>query len=680
MPRTIVSVTHNIYKDPAGTSVAFDPNAWDAVQAGDLLIFIEASASASTGRTLTGWTLKYTITAFSGTVLNVWYKWASGSEPATYTYSWTGNSTLAASCLAVRGLKGSGDPFNAETDLAGSGASHTVSSVDPTRPKGMHLILNVINAYVSWTNPLGYQLWSTTGATGRAIATWALDWPTDGPTPGNLVGLNPPATGRTFSIALADSNSAPGAPVLNSPANGEAVDLAATPTFDWTHTPGNVDEVQSAWALRRKVGAGAYEYYRDSDDTWQATEQKNVSTTTQITFPAAKWSNGTTYQWSVKTWDDEDTVGSYASDITVVGSAAATVTVTGPADPVTTTTSPTVTWSFTDPESDPQQEFEVKIEQGGFTSVPGSGTEIDTSGAVVSVPLREWTITEILEHGATYRAFVRVKTAGQWSNWAFDDFTLDLDPPAAPSVSATYDPETATATIVVQGHDNLLSTNEASLETDTTGWTAGASSDIARVTSWSSHGVASLSLTRTGTTGTATASTPTGLSGKPVEPLTEYTVLATVRSATVLRQVRVNILWYKSDGSASATPVSNGVLLASATATDTDLVTTATSPADAAFAAIEVEAQGVVVGELHLFDALSLAPGDSTEWARGGIAADTTFTVWRTDDENPTAVEVRDGIAVAHDGAPTQVATVLDYEVTPNITTEFYATAQIETV
>jgi hypothetical protein len=49
MPRTIVSVTHNIYKDPAGTSVAFDPNAWDAVQAGDLLIFIEASASASMG-------------------------------------------------------------------------------------------------------------------------------------------------------------------------------------------------------------------------------------------------------------------------------------------------------------------------------------------------------------------------------------------------------------------------------------------------------------------------------------------------------------------------------------------------------------------------------------------------------------------------------------------------------
>lgn len=255
-------------------------------------------------------------------------------------------------------------------------------------------------------------------------------------------------------------NTAPNAPTNLAPANNATEDMAAGYTQQGVFSDPDASDTMSAYALRRKT-TGAYEYWNAGTALWQGTEVWNAlsvanGATFSVVFAAGKWTNATTYFWSFATKDAAGVSGPYAADFTVNASTAAVVTVTGPASPVTTTSRPDITWSLADPESDAQQTYDVRIESGAYGVVPGAGTAVMSTGELPSAPARSWTPTSDLVNGTTYRAFVRVKTNGQYSAWAYATFTMTLTAPTAPTLVVTEDVAGRRNVLTVVGTHNAV--------------------------------------------------------------------------------------------------------------------------------------------------------------------------------------------------------------------------------
>lgn len=460
------------------------------------------------------------------------------------------------------------------------------------------------------------------------------------------------------SIAL---NLAPTADVIVSPTNSATVDAAAG--FQTDSGPlqdPNAGDTRAARAFRRKVvGAGAYDYWNPTTGLWQSTIVWFATASQLTVFGAGKWTNGNAYNWSTASQDAGGLQGPFAADLTLIASTPATVTATGPTGTVVTSF-PTFTHSLVDPEGDPQQSFEWIVESGAFGTSPGAGVQVVASGEIVSVPGREWTTPTALNNTVTYRAFVRAKTNGQWSaTWSYVTFTLTLGVPAQPTHSVVLEPALGRRRIDVQGRDNLLTAQQASLEDaagGTTGWLAGnANTAIARSTTLSLDGAASLRLTAAAL-GDVFATTLAGAAGRPVIPLDPYTLLASVRPATVGRQTRVYIAWYTAAEAFISSSV--GVFAASAVGAWTQYLVTAAAPATAAFGQAAVFVQGAAAAEVHYVDAISLAPGTSAVWTRGGLAGVTQHRVQRT--QTPLVQSSWRDVGVVTPPATTQRASVYD--------------------
>ena len=467
-----------------------------------------------------------------------------------------------------------------------------------------------------------------------------------------------------ISLLVAGPNSPPNAPILTAPTNASYADLAAGYTFTWTFSDPNVSDTQTQYAFRRKIsGAGAYEYWNAGTGAFQGTEVFNTSSAGSLTFAAGKWVNGNVYQWSVNTVDSAPTplTGVYATDNTVSASGAPAVSVTAPTGTQVTQT-PTIAWTTTVQTGlgSAQTAYRVVVEGGAFGSTPGSGTSQYDSGVVSSGAMTIVEPTVLVN--ATYRAFVQVtETGGQVSSWGFSSFTVALDSPATPVVVATWDAANQRAVVVVQGADNMLSTNAASIETDASAWTAGANTTVARSTAQFADGVASLSLTSTAA-GAISASTATGTSGVAALPGVAYEALASFRTAVTSQACTVGVGWYNAAGALIST--STGSTVTDLSTGFTQAVLAATSPALTAYAAVIVTSAASAGAEVHYVDNISLAPGSSTTWTRGGLAGTGTALVQRTTDGGTTFVTVRGASAVPVP-APSQLVTVYDYEVTP---------------
>lgn len=434
-------------------------------------------------------------------------------------------------------------------------------------------------------------------------------------------------------------NIAPLSPTLGTPANAASADLAATPTFTWTHRD-TAGDGMTAWAMRRKTGGGAYEYWNASTAAWQGTVKKNTwvgdETAGTYTFPAAKWTNGTTYQWSIATYDELGLIGPFASDRTVVGSTAGALTITAPSGSVTDTSTPIVGWSLSDPEGDAQQTYEMRIftaaqyGAGGFD--PWVAVPVVGSGEVTSSTATTWQVTTPLTNGVTYRAYGKVKAGGLYTSVAYSEFTLALLEPPAPSLVAVATADGGIVFLTVTANhaqDERLTDNQKSIEVDTTGW-AGSVTTIARSTAQAAEGSASLSLTKITSTGTAIAQTPGSTSGFVVTPGEELTAMAFVKNAATVRDARVRLSFFDAAGAAIST--ADGAWTTCTTSGWTQCVLTATAPALSAFGRLIVGVGNglAIVGEVHYADKMSVRAGPITEW---GTWADSSVIIERTTDD-----------------------------------------------
>lgn len=300
-----------------------------------------------------------------------------------------------------------------------------------------------------------------------------------------------------------------------------------------------------------------------------------------------------------------------------------TSTVSAPSGTITDTNFPTITWTFTSPESNPQASTIVKVfdsaTYGAAGFNPATSTpvwETITSGSALSV-----TVDEALPATGTFRAYVLVsESTGYITNtataWAFSTFTMGLLTPPLPTLSAGYDEGDNQTTVVVQGHANLLTANQASLETDLSGWVgAGSNCTATRSTTVGGKvGAAALRLSSTAG-GDMSTTTSTGLSGVPVVAGEVYTAVASFRADATARTCRVDVVWYDAAGSVLSTTV--GSTLADAVGSwTTDVATIATAPLSAAFAAVKVVVLAAGgASELHYVDTIGLYPGI----AAGGV-------------------------------------------------------------
>lgn len=169
---------------------------------------------------------------------------------------------------------------------------------------------------------------------------------------------------------------------------------------------------------------------------------------------------------------------------------------------------------------------------------------------------------------------------------------------------------------------NSLSLNQASVETDATGWAADTNCSITRSTSQAADGTASLRLSSTAG-GDMKATTPTGTGGEPVTGNDELTAVASFRAAAAPRSVRVEIFWYTAAGAAASTASNAGTSVADTTAGFTQASVTARAPVNAAFAAVKVTVLATGgASELHYVDKIAFRRGTSTVWAAGGSPAE----------------------------------------------------------
>jgi len=361
----------------------------------------------------------------------------------------------------------------------------------------------------------------------------------------------------------------------------------------------------------------------------------------------------------------------------VVTTAQPTVTVTAPSGTITTTSFPSVVWTYADTDGDPQSAYEVKIFDA--TTYGGPSFSADTSTpsvetGIVTSSNQGQTLEADLANSTTYRAYVRVAQLANGSNyfsgWAYSQFSLAVDAPANPTVSAFYESDTGSVAITIFGRTNVLSANQASLETNTTGWDALTNCAIARSTAQASSGSASLALTATAS-GDAVATTTTA-TAFAVTASTEFSATAEFRANTTVRSTAVGILWRNSSGTTISTAY--GTSETDSASAWNQCTVTATAPITAVTALVAVKIISAGTSEVHYVDKIAFHAGDEPFWTRGGFGT-FSFDVERSDDSGTTYTAIRNSPVSA---STSQIATLSDYEVPLDTTVTYRAKARAE--
>ena len=608
----------------------------------------------------------------------VFYKVAGGSEPGSYSFTFSSNGGWTITLVAYYNTTGTDAIANANS--SGLATSLAAASVTTTQASETVVVFWAAVGGGSVTLPGGVTsriAWNDGVGDGLVVGDYA------GPgSPGSSAPGTASATSADWgAVTLTLLSTVPGAPTLQAPANSSYSDLAANGgPFTWAYN-GALSE--TAYHYRLKISGGAYTYWNAGTTAFQSGDIANVSTTLTLTFGGSVIADGHTYNWSTASVDANGT-SPYAADWTVTAQVAPTVTVSAPTGTVVTTQQPTVTWSDSLAPGGAQGTFRVvtytaaQYGAGGFT--PGSGPSAADSGVVTS-GASTYTPANLLANQTSFRSYVQITQTpgGNASAWAFTSFSIALDSPAQPTITAaaSFDPigvsdlpgsqGTPRITLVVDGFDNLLTANQAALiNGNTTGWAAGGGTTLSAVTSPTpptAEGAYSMQMAGSVS---QSAQTPTGTSGIAVLPSTPYTALASFRSASTARACTVAITWYTSAGATISTSTSGSVNDSSSAWTQA--LITATSPSNAAFAAVTVA--DVSAAENHYVAGIGLDPGTVSTWTRGGLVGSTTVAILRSDGLYVRSASTANPASLP---ASSQAVTVYDYEATPGTTYTYQA-------
>lgn len=352
-----------------------------------------------------------------------------------------------------------------------------------------------------------------------------------------------------------------------------------------------------------------------------------------------------------------------------------TVTVTAPTGTVTDTSFPSVIWTPVFSDGSPQAAYEIKIfdaaTYGAATFSPDTSTPIIETGVITSTNNGQ-TLEGDLANSTTYRAYVRVASLINGENFfsafAFSEFALSIDSPATPTVSAFYESNSGAVTVTIFGRTNAMSANQASLETNTTGWAAVTNCSISRSTAQFSNGAASLAMLSS-SAGDMTAATSTATKFA-VSANNKFSATAEFRANSTARLCSVGINFLNAAGSVLSTIF--GTAENDLTSAFNECNVSATAPATATHATVVVKIASAGSAETHFVDKIAFHAGDVPFWTRGGFST-FSFVVERSDNSGVSFLEIRNSPVIA---SLSQIATIEDYEVPLDTTVTYRAKAR----
>lgn len=290
--------------------------------------------------------------------------------------------------------------------------------------------------------------------------------------------------------------------------NGAAADVALVLPLDWDFSDPDPTDTQSAYAISRQIGAGALNYWRASDSTWQVSEVKNLSATSLVTL-SASWGSTSDdpHHYRVKTWDAADVAGPYGEELTLIPSGKVNPTIDVPAEAaVIGASSVTLEWTVTE-----QTQFKVRLVI--------LGVELFNSGWITSTD-REYTIPWLLASGFNYSAFLQTRNDENLVSTEDQvNFSVSFVAPPVGSIVPSAVPSVGAIRLVVTNPSpvgtqppfleqdlwrrpiaNAILNPNPDFEVNTTGWLAGVGGTAARDTAVAKFGSASLRLTPDGVT------------------------------------------------------------------------------------------------------------------------------------------------------------------------------------
>lgn len=364
-----------------------------------------------------------------------------------------------------------------------------------------------------------------------------------------------------------------------------------------------------------------------------------------------------------------------------------------------TSSTPTVSWTFTaGTDSGPQTRYEIKL----FDSATygAGGFSPDTSTAAYSVTAYSSATSQVIPAGylvsnATYKAYVRVAASptasyqpsigGTGNGWAVSSaFTVAVDPPAPVTLTVTPDQANNRVALVVQGHDNLLTEQDANLETaaSTGTWAARTNCTVAQSTTQAiTPGTGSLRLSSSAA-GDMEARTATGTSGYVVVATRDYRLRASFRAGATTRSAKVGVRWYDSGGTIIGSASYSSTVNATS-AGFTEATADVTAPTGAVYAELDVYIVGCAgAAELFYCDHLAIqesAGNAPAAWYRGGLVGTGAtgtlyYLVERSDDGGTIYGTVFRGAAIVS-GTNQLADTLYDFSWVPGTEARYRASA-----
>lgn len=163
---------------------------------------------------------------------------------------------------------------------------------------------------------------------------------------------------------------------------------------------------------------------------------------------------------------------------------------------------------------------------------------------------------------------------------------------------------------------NLLTLNQASLETDTTGWIAGSNTTLSNP-AVGSDGAKSLGLTSVAAGAISGNTNPTNTPALAVSPGETITGVGRSRAATTLRSSRLDLYWFTSANIFISATL--GAAANNSTSAFVDYTVTGVAPPTASFVVlVTVNLATAAAAELHYWDRMSIRRGSGTDWVPGG--------------------------------------------------------------
>lgn len=359
----------------------------------------------------------------NGTLHVVWYAYTS-AHPTTYNIRYA-QSTDGGSTWST--------PVSLTSDAGGDHQKHPTIAVNPNT-NDLHVFWQGIDAAVStsYTNIRRIKYDASAGTWG-SITTITNNTTANAQHPNSLWSLYNENSSDALRLIYEDAQAGavqyytetydapPLAPTLDPEANFDATTSAK---FSWTFNPAVSGDTQADYQLQ----------IIDSASTVVYDSGKVASTTSSMTLAANTLTNGDSYQWRVNTWNQNNLEGTYSGYGSFNCAAAPSVSITTPAASGSVTTSRlTVGWTYSDPSSNTQQSFRVKLlASDDSTVVEDSGT-VKSSGS-------QYTLQTKLSNGSTYHVQVVVTNSQDITSSAADNsFSVSFTPPTAASVALTVD-------------------------------------------------------------------------------------------------------------------------------------------------------------------------------------------------------------------------------------------------